>query len=433
MLGGSFWVAILRNGMSITLMLSFFLMLDRPRFSMKKTICCYAVFGLFLLFGFSVWYLLDYESFVKIAPLTSFPVIGIFCSLMSGEIIYISLYKMAATFYLFSVGTFLGVDVARWWFQDNLWVDILVRFLCYSAMLIFTWKRFRKEFLEGVDFLIEEMDPFSTVTLFVSVFFGAIIAYWPNLQGFSIFNMVRAFFVLFMAGVLQYTILHLYIHLGREHYFQTEKELLELNEQLLRSQLDLVRESEKEAARIRHDARHHILLIKEYVEKGDKEHLLSYLEQYGEDVEKRRMVPICANPVVNSILSAYARQAQSKNIHVSMDVGVPQKQSVRDIDWVAILANVFENAIHGCVNSGKPVLEIDIYIAKKGSKIIIQCSNTCAEDVRIHMGMPKSGKRDGQGISSIVKTVARYNGETDFVIEDGRFVTRILLNLQDKA
>ena len=80
-----------------------------------------------------------------------------------------------------------------------------------------------------------------------------------------------------------------------------------------------------------------------------------------------------------------------------------------------------------------PVLEIDIYIAKKGSKIIIQCSNTCAEDVRIHMGMPKSGKRDGQGISSIVKTVARYNGETDFVIEDGRFVTRILLNLQDKA
>ncbi len=89
MLGGSFWVAILRNGMSITLMLSFFLMLDRPRFSMKKTICCYAVFGLFLLFGFSVWYLLDYESFVKIAPLTSFPVIGIFCSLMSGEIIYI--------------------------------------------------------------------------------------------------------------------------------------------------------------------------------------------------------------------------------------------------------------------------------------------------------------------------------------------------------
>ena len=38
MLGGSFWVAVLRNAMSMGLMMSFFLMLDRPRYAMKKTI-----------------------------------------------------------------------------------------------------------------------------------------------------------------------------------------------------------------------------------------------------------------------------------------------------------------------------------------------------------------------------------------------------------
>ena len=137
--------------------------------------------------------------------------------------------------------------------------------------------------------------------------------------------MVRAFFVLFVVGVLQYTILHLYIHLGREHYFQTEKELLELNEQLLHSQLELVKDSEKEAARIRHDIRHHILLIKEYVEKGDMKNLIRYLDQYGENVENRRIESICANPTVNCILSAYARQARAKNIEVFLDVGVSQK------------------------------------------------------------------------------------------------------------
>ena len=40
MLGGSFWVALLRNTISAGLMMSFFLMVDRPRFSMKKTIWC---------------------------------------------------------------------------------------------------------------------------------------------------------------------------------------------------------------------------------------------------------------------------------------------------------------------------------------------------------------------------------------------------------
>lgn len=90
MLGGSFWIAMLRNGMSIVLMLSFFLMLDRPRFPMKKTICCYVAFGLVLLFGYSAWYLFAQDSFVRLAPLSSLLVVGIFCSLMSGDVAYLS-------------------------------------------------------------------------------------------------------------------------------------------------------------------------------------------------------------------------------------------------------------------------------------------------------------------------------------------------------
>jgi signal transduction histidine kinase len=433
MLGGSFWIAFLRNGMSVVLMMSFFLMLDRPRFSMRTTVCCYIGFGLLILVSYSLWYLFANTSFVKMAAFSILPVIGIFCSLMSRENIYLSLYKTAAAFYLFSVGTFLGVDAARWWFDGNLWVDILVRFLSYSVILIFTWKKLRKEFLDGVDFLVEEMDWFSTFALFISIFLGAIMAYWPNLQGFSIFNMVRAFFVLAMAGFLQYTILHLYIHLGREHHYQTEKELLELNEQLLQSQIDIVGESEKEAARIRHDARHHILLIRDYVEKGNMENLLAYLNEYGEDVENRRAKPICAHPAVNSILSVYARQAKAKRIAVNIDVEIVHNIAVRDIDWVAILANVFENAIHGCGNSGKKEQEIDIYIRKKGKKIIIQCTNTCADDIKFRKGIPKSGSGEGIGTASIIKTASRYSGEVDFAMENGRFITRVLLNLLGRS
>ena len=433
MLGGSFWIAFLRNGMSVVLMMSFFLMLDRPRFSMRTTVCCYIGFGLLILVSYSLWYLFANTSFVKMAAFSILPVIGIFCSLMSRENIYLSLYKTAAAFYLFSVGTFLGVDAVRWWFDGNLWVDILVRFLSYSVILIFTWKKLRKEFLDGVDFLVEEMDWFSTFALFISIFLGAIMAYWPNLQGFSIFNMVRAFFVLAMAGFLQYTILHLYIHLGREHHYQTEKELLELNEQLLQSQIDIVGESEKEAARIRHDARHHILLIRDYVEKGNMENLLAYLNEYGEDVENRRAKPICAHPAVNSILSVYARQAKAKRIAVNIDVEIVHNIAVRDIDWVAILANVFENAIHGCGNSGKKEQEIDIYIRKKGKKIIIQCTNTCADDIKFRKGIPKSGSGEGIGTASIIKTASRYSGEVDFAMENGRFITRVLLNLLGRS
>ncbi len=428
MLGGSFFIALLRNTISAGLMMTFFLMLDRPKLSMKKTIWCYVVFGCCLIFGYSIWYLCYPAGFVKYASLSSLLVIGIFCGLMSSEKLYLSLYKMAVAFYMFSVCVFCGVDVARWWFHGNLWVDILVRIICMIPILIFTWKKLRKLFLSGVDFLIDEMDLFSAVTLLVSVMIGAVVAYWPNLQGFSVFNMVRAFVTLFMVGVIQYTILHLYIHLGQEHYYQREKELLELNEKLLHRQLELMKESEHEAARIRHDARHHISLIREYVKKGELDGLLVYLDQYGEDVENREVSNICGNRAVNSILSVYARNARNQNIRVEMDVKLGDGLSIRDIDWIAILANAFENAIHGCCSSGREDQEIDIFIAEKKNKVVIRFSNTSNGKVTFRQGLPVSEKGSGLGVPSIVKTVSRYSGETDFSIKEGNFVVRILLN-----
>lgn len=429
MLGGSFAVAVLRNTISTVLMLSFFLMLDRPRFAMGKTVRYYVIFGSVVILSYSVWYLVENSSFVRFAVISVIPVIGVFCSIMSTEVLYLSLYKIALAFYLFSACTVCGVDVARWWFDGNLWADILVRLICFVLILAFTWFKLRRQFLNGLDFLLQEMDLFSVVTLFVSVMLGAIVAYWPNLQGFSVFNMVRAFLILFMAGTLQYVILHLYIHLGQEHYYQAEKELLEVNEQLLHQQMDLMRESEKEAARIRHDVRHHILLIREYVQNGEYDRLLEYLAQYGEDVEKKRVKDISRNQAVNSILLAYVKKAQGQNIQADMDVRLAEDLPVRDIDWIAILANMFENAIHGCISSGLPQQKIDIYIAQKANKVIIRCRNTSSGEVVFQRGLPQSDKGGGMGVFSMIKAASRYNGETDFSVQDGMFVTRILLNL----
>jgi len=197
----------------------------------------------------------------------------------------------------------------------------------------------------------------------------------------------------------------------------------------LHQQMDLMRESEIEAARIRHDVRHHVLLIREYVQNMEFDQLLVYLTQYDEDVEKWKVQNISKNLAVNSILLAYAKKARRQNIQVSMDVRLGENLSIRDIDWIAILANMFENAIHGCIGSGQPQQEIDIYISQKRNKVMIQCQNTSSEEVVFHKGLPQSDKGGGMGVISIMKAVSRYEGETDFSVQNGMFITRILLNL----
>ena len=66
-----------------------------------------------------------------------------------------------------------------------------------------------------------------------------------------------------------------------------------MNEQLLCRQLENARMEEKEAARLRHDMHHHCLLIREYVKDEDKDKLLAYLKQYGEEIENSRTEHIC--------------------------------------------------------------------------------------------------------------------------------------------
>ena len=76
MLGGSFWVAALRNSISAALMMLVFLLLDRPRFSMKKTVWCYGIYWVLLITGFSIWYALDQEGFVRASGMMAIPAVG---------------------------------------------------------------------------------------------------------------------------------------------------------------------------------------------------------------------------------------------------------------------------------------------------------------------------------------------------------------------
>lgn len=429
MLGGSFGVAVLRSTISAGLVMTVFLLLDRPKFPMKKTRIYYVLFGCLVVLSYSIWYMLDREGYVRFSGISVIPVVGIFCMLMSREKAYLSLYKIALGFYLLAIITVCGIDASRLWFGGDIWVDIVIRIIMTLVILLMVFRKIRHNFLEGVDLLGEEMNIFSVVALFASIVIVGFIALWPGDRSLSIARVMRILVLFIMAGLIQYMMFRMYLHQGREHRYQVEKELLEMNEELLYHQLKQMRESGKEAVRIRHDIRHHCLLIEEYIKNGENEKLLAYVKQYEEDMESGRAERICANETINSILTVYGRYAKKEKISITMDVKAAEEIAVRNIDMVAVLANVVENAIHGCLRSERVEKEIGLSIIQKGNKIVIRCKNTCAEDVEFQDGLPVSSSGRGIGVSSIMKVVSDYNGETDFSMDNGMFFVRILMHM----
>lgn len=429
MLGGSFGVGVIRNCLGACVMLSIFYLLDRPRFSRKKTKYCYILFGLLSGTTFSCWYILDSATYMRFSGLLSIPTIGIFGIYMSRDTLYLAFYKLTLGFYLLALTVFCGIDISRIFFNSNLWADIVIRILVATGILFFIALRVRKPFLDGIDYLREELDWFSAITIVVSILIAALVTYWPRNRTLSFARVFRIILLFFMSGVIQYLVFQVYLHRGKERRYQVEKELLETNERLIQGQLELMRESKDELSRIRHDARHHCRLIEEYINKKETDKLAAYIHQYREELESRRsQAARLGNETIHNILSVYIRRAKEKNIDVTVQSKVAGNIPIKDIDLVAVIANIFENAIHGCNMSFSPVKKIHFSIKRKGNKIVIQCKNTCSPNVKLKHGLPVSDTGGGTGILSILKVASFYNGEAAFSLEEGMFVVRILLN-----
>lgn len=117
---------------------------------------------------------------------------------------------------------------------------------------------------------------------------------------------------------------------------------------------------------------------------------------------------------------------------MAMEVHMTEEVGIREMDLVALLANILENAIGLCVDSGEAERYIGMSLAFKSHKMVIQCQSTCGLGISKEAfgdGMTKTWKGSRSSVFDIARVASRYNGETDFRVGNRVFYARVLLNL----
>lgn len=230
--------------------------------------------------------------------------------------------------------------------------------------------------------------------------------------------------VLFGVTVMIYCSV-LWIIFGLIRYMKEESrtEMVEKNMEYLQQQLKTAEENELFAKTIRHDFRHHNQNIAVLLKKGNIDEALGYIQQYNESIEAIKPKVFCPNVTVNAILASFCHIAQSNGIAFSAAADTPQKSVIADIDLVAIISNLLENAVNGCKECGTQG-EITINIRSVANKVVIVCSNTCSENVKIIDNMINN---KGVGIDSIIASSRKYNGDISYRKEDGVLTACIIL------
>lgn len=205
-----------------------------------------------------------------------------------------------------------------------------------------------------------------------------------------------------------------------------EAALVRQKAEYLAAQLADFKNAEETHKRLRHDMRHHLETIGEYAKAGDTGAILAYIREYSIAVSENTVRQYSVNRTINSILSVYGDKVEECGIVFTVKCNAPEEMAVRDIDLIALLGNLLENALNGCVESGKKNPGIDIHIRIQDGRLIIVCDNTCSDDLELSGSLP-AGR--SIGISSILSVCRKYDGNLDYQVENGICSSCAVLNI----
>lgn len=205
---------------------------------------------------------------------------------------------------------------------------------------------------------------------------------------------------------------------------KSNTELINQNVAYLQGQLKTAKENELSAKTVRHDIRHHNQNIAAMLKKGEIQEAVKYLEQYDDALDAARVNEFCSHITVNAILSNFYNKAQSMGISVSVRADTNEATHITDMDFVAVLSNLLENAVNGCAECG-PGGEIKFNIRTVADKTVIVCSNPCKKDISIENNMIKNR---GIGIASMLSAIRKYDGNIKYSLDSGVLTACIILN-----
>ena len=89
-------------------------------------------------------------------------------------------------------------------------------------------------------------------------------------------------------------------------------------------------------------------VLNEMLGKMENPEVKLYSEQLEEVYQEMKPVIYCSNPIVNAVLVNKAHQCEEKHIKFTIDMMGFETKKMKEIDLVALLSNLLDNAIEEC-------------------------------------------------------------------------------------
>ena len=368
----------------------------------------------------------DYLRFSTLAYIYGVTIFSLTSMLVSKESFPEKLFKMFTNISVFIILNTISVAISKSVIPistvlGQYWVSVSIRTAFYAIYTLIYLKVVKKKMPEIEYRKRNKWWPFVVISIMYLVVFSYLSYILDNgweltSQKIIVFALATGAFIITYWGVLSS------INSLRK---SESMALMEQNEKYLKQQLYSMSIAEEEMRKTRHDIRHHNMVIAEFAKNGDTEKILQYIDEYDEKARKNAFVRYCINDVVNAIVSSYVPIFDKDGIKFECECDVPKETAISDTDYVSLVSNILENALHGCKESGVENPVCNFQIKCKNDKLAIQCDNSCKDNIMIDNGILRMR---GTGIASMIAVLDKYGGEIKYAKNDNTLTLRAILN-----
>ena len=198
-------------------------------------------------------------------------------------------------------------------------------------------------------------------------------------------------------------------------------------------QYENLQEKIADARRAKHDVRHHISLMQEYVRNKQYEELEKYLNSYQQSLPDDTLISFCENKTVNAVMLYFAQVAKNEDIDYDVKAVIPENISVDETDLSVLFGNLIENATDACREESGDNRRIVIRAMTDEYTLCLGIDNTFTGTLKKDLsGVLFSSKHKGFGVGvESVKSIAeKYGGTYCAEVKDEMFMSSVLLNLR---
>ena len=210
---------------------------------------------------------------------------------------------------------------------------------------------------------------------------------------------------------------------------ELRNQLMEMKRTQSEKEIEAIKRSQYEISILRHDMRHHLNQISRLAEEENLPKLKEYLTSTICKIPDFDM-HLCENQAADSVAGYYYALARRENIPFSLQLDLPARLPVDEVDMCLVLSNLLENALEASLRIvDRPRhIRITSYL-HAGNLLLIQVENTYVGEILEKNGVFQSSKRKGEGIGlqSVRHIAEKSGGASTFSHQNGIFCAKVML------